>query len=148
MKIVADENILALDGWFGKKVKLQLVPGREISAEHVRDADALLVRSITRVDQALLQGSGVQFVGTATSGTDHLDLDWLAQQGITVADAAGANANAALSSMTPFPSISIVKEKREPIPGVDTTLSSMLRSLARRWTIDSPRPRLLPARDL
>ncbi len=94
MKIVADENILALDGWFGKKVELQLVPGRDISARHVRDADALLVRSITRVDKDLLQGSSVRFVGTATSGTDHLDLDWLAQQGITVTDAAGANANA------------------------------------------------------
>ncbi|OFE11818.1 hypothetical protein PHACT_00530 [Pseudohongiella acticola] len=94
MKIVADENILALDGWFGKKVTLQLVPGREINADHVKDADALLVRSITRVNAALLEGSAVQFVGTATSGTDHLDLDWLAQQGISVADAAGANANA------------------------------------------------------
>ncbi|MBC54162.1 MAG: 4-phosphoerythronate dehydrogenase [Gammaproteobacteria bacterium] len=94
MKIVADENILALDGWFGKKVTLQLLPGRDISAEHLRDADALLVRSITRVDRHLLQGSPVSFVGTATSGTDHLDLDWLRQQGITVSDAAGANANA------------------------------------------------------
>lgn len=94
MKIVADENILALDGWFGKKVKLQLVPGRDISAQHVKDADALLVRSITRVDKALLQGSTVRFVGTATSGTDHLDLAWLADQGIAVTDAAGANANA------------------------------------------------------
>lgn len=94
MKIVADENILALDGWFGKKVKLQLVPGRDISAHHVRDADALLVRSITPVNEALLKGSSVQFVGTATSGTDHLDLDWLTQQGIAVTDAAGANANA------------------------------------------------------
>lgn len=94
MKIVADENILALDGWFGKKVELVLVPGRDIQAEHVRDADALLVRSITRVDKHLLQGSRVRFVGTATSGTDHLDLDWLGQQGIAVADAAGANATA------------------------------------------------------
>lgn len=94
MKIVADENILALDGWFGKKVELVLMPGRDIRAGHVADADALLVRSITRVDQQLLQDSTVRFVGTATSGTDHLDLDWLAQQDITVADAAGANANA------------------------------------------------------
>ncbi|HDZ08541.1 4-phosphoerythronate dehydrogenase [Pseudohongiella sp.] len=94
IKIVADENILALDGWFGKKVELVLVPGRDIRAEHVQDADALLVRSITRVDKNLLQGSTVRFVGTATSGTDHLDLAWLAQQDITVADAAGANANA------------------------------------------------------
>ena len=94
MKIVADENILALEGWFGKKVELVLLPGREIRAEHVEDADALLVRSITRVDRSLLQGSKVTFVGTATSGTDHLDRYWLGEQEITLADAAGANANA------------------------------------------------------
>ncbi|MEX0738410.1 MAG: 4-phosphoerythronate dehydrogenase [Pseudohongiella sp.] len=94
MKIVADENILAVEGWFGKKVELLMLPGREIRAQHVKDADALLVRSITRVDKDLLQGSNVRFVGTATSGTDHIDRDWLEQQGIRVADAAGANANA------------------------------------------------------
>lgn len=94
MKIVADKNILAIETWQVKQVELQLVAGREISAAHVKDADALLVRSITRVDRDLLQGSRVRFVGTATSGTDHLDLEWLASQGIQVADAAGANANA------------------------------------------------------
>lgn len=94
MKIVADENILALDGWFGKKVDLQLLPGRSIGPADVKDADALLVRSITRVDKNLLQNSTVRFVATATSGTDHLDVGWLQHAGIAVADAAGANANA------------------------------------------------------
>jgi len=52
------------------------------------------VRSITRVDAKLLAGSRLRFVATATSGTDHLDLDWLAGQGIKVVDAAGCNAPA------------------------------------------------------
>lgn len=94
MKIVADKNILTVDSWKAESIELQLVAGREISRADVMDADALLVRSITRVDRDLLQGSRVKFVGTATSGTDHLDLEWLAAEGITVADAAGANANA------------------------------------------------------
>jgi erythronate-4-phosphate dehydrogenase len=94
VKIVADENILALENWFGRKAELILLPGRAIKATDVRDADALLVRSITRVDRALLEGSSIRFVGTATSGTDHLDRDWLQSAGIHIADAAGANANA------------------------------------------------------
>ena len=94
MKIVADENIVAVADLYRGHGELQLMPGRAISREQVRDADVLLVRSITRVDRALLEGSRVRFVATATSGTDHLDLPWLAQQGIAVAEAAGSNANA------------------------------------------------------
>lgn len=94
MKIVADANILDVEPGFSEYGELVLRPGREISAADVRDADALIVRSITRVDAALLEGSRVQFVATATSGTDHLDLEWLHRSGITVADAAGCNANA------------------------------------------------------
>lgn len=94
MKIVADENILPIKKKFRKEIEWTDKPGREICADDVRDADALLVRSVTRVDEALLAGSSVRFVGTATSGTDHLDMAWLKEQGITVVDAAGSNANA------------------------------------------------------
>lgn len=94
MKIVADENIMALSTKLPKGIDWVLKPGRSICADDLLDADALLVRSITRIDEALLKGSSVSFVATATSGTDHLDLAWLAANGIKVADAAGANANA------------------------------------------------------
>jgi erythronate-4-phosphate dehydrogenase len=94
MKIVADENIVAVAELYRKHGELQLLPGRAIGPADVKDADVLLVRSITRVDRALLEGSRVRFVATATSGTDHLDLPWLAGQGIAVAEAAGSNANA------------------------------------------------------
>ena len=94
MKIVADENIMALTAELPNGIDWVLKPGRTICAADLVDADALLVRSITRVDERLLKGSSVGFVATATSGTDHLDLPWLAASGIAVADAAGANANA------------------------------------------------------
>ncbi len=94
MKIVADENIMALTTRLPNAIDWVLKPGRAICAADLVDADALLVRSITRVDEHLLKGSPVGFVATATSGTDHLDLPWLAANGIAVADAAGANANA------------------------------------------------------
>ncbi|MDO8270600.1 MAG: 4-phosphoerythronate dehydrogenase [Gammaproteobacteria bacterium] len=94
LKIVADENIVAVEDLFRQHGELRLLPGRQICAADVRDADVLLVRSITRVDRALLEGSRVRFVATATSGTDHLDLSYLRAAGIGVAEAAGSNANA------------------------------------------------------
>lgn len=94
MKIVADENIPDLEAFFGQTARILRVPGRSLSAADVRDADALLVRSVTRVDERLLAGSRVGFVGTATIGTDHLDIDWLEREGIAWSSAPGCNAPA------------------------------------------------------
>jgi erythronate-4-phosphate dehydrogenase len=93
MKIVADENIPLLQRFFGELGEIISLPGREISAPHLQGADILLVRSVTRVDEQLLAGSRVHFVGTATIGTDHVDLDYLSQNGIGFANAPGSNAN-------------------------------------------------------
>ena len=92
MLLVADENIPLLDEFFADFGEIRRYPGRSISAEQVRDADALLVRSVTRVDEALLAGSRVRFVGTCTIGTDHLDLAYFASAGIHWASAPGCNA--------------------------------------------------------
>lgn len=94
MKILADENMPMVAELFGSHGEVQLVPGRLITPDQVADADILLVRSVTPVSQKLLAGSRVKFVGTATIGTDHLDLNWLTQQGIAVASAPGCNAAA------------------------------------------------------
>jgi erythronate-4-phosphate dehydrogenase len=94
LRVLADINIPGLERWNSDFVELSLMDGRNISRSDLLDADALLVRSITRVNQELLQGSRVSFVGTATSGVDHVDIPWLQDQGIQFADAAGANANA------------------------------------------------------
>ena len=92
MKIVADENIVQASACFGGAGDLVLLPGRAIDAQAVRDADALLVRSITQVNAKLLSGSRCRFVGTATSGIDHVDMEWLRQQGIGFCWAQGCNA--------------------------------------------------------
>lgn len=94
MIIVADANIVDVAQLYQQHGELRLLNGREISAQDVADADALLVRSITRVNANLLKDSSVRFVATATSGTDHLDLAYLRSRGIQVCDAAGSNANA------------------------------------------------------
>ncbi|GBO82869.1 4-phosphoerythronate dehydrogenase PdxB [Marinobacter salsuginis] len=93
MLIVADENIPLLDCFFGDIGEIHRVSGRTMSNADVRDADILLVRSVTKVNRELLEGSRVRFVGTSTIGTDHVDLDWLEQSGIRFSAAPGCNAN-------------------------------------------------------
>jgi erythronate-4-phosphate dehydrogenase len=92
MLIVADENIPLLDAFFAGFGEIRRVPGRGIDRAMVQQADVLLVRSVSRVDRALLEGSKVRFVGTCTIGTDHLDLAYFAEAGIRWASAPGCNA--------------------------------------------------------
>lgn len=93
MLVVVDENI---PQWqlFEQHAQVVRLPGRSITAQDVRDADALIVRSVTQVNQQLLQGSALRFVGTCTIGTDHLDLGYLQQQQIGWSNAPGCNAQA------------------------------------------------------
>lgn len=93
MKIVADENIPLIEAFFQDLGEIHRLPGRQMRAEDVADADALLVRSVTRVDAGLLEGSKVRFVGTCTIGVDHLDADYLTARGIRYSSAPGCNAN-------------------------------------------------------
>lgn len=79
---------------FSRFGEVKLCAGRGLSAEQLSDADVLLVRSITQVNKALLQGSRVQFVGTATIGTDHIDKTYLEDNDIAFANAPGCNADA------------------------------------------------------
>ncbi len=67
--------------------------GRKVGASDIRDAEALIVRSVTRVDSRLLEGTSVKFVGSATIGMDHLDEAYLKARGIHYTNAAGSNAN-------------------------------------------------------
>ncbi|MEH6350050.1 4-phosphoerythronate dehydrogenase PdxB [Pseudomonas sp. 3JA] len=92
MLIVADENIPLLDAFFQGFGEIRRVPGRGIDRTMVEQADVLLVRSVSQINRALLEGSKVRFVGTCTIGTDHLDLDYFAEAGIRWASAPGCNA--------------------------------------------------------
>lgn len=95
MKIVADSKIPFLKGLLEPVVQEVLyVPGSDITNEVLRDAQVLLTRTRTRCDRHLLQGTAVKFIGTATIGTDHIDLDYCNHNGITVVNAPGCNAPA------------------------------------------------------
>ena len=92
MLILADENMHFAREAFSTLGEVRLARGREITSEAVRDCEVLAVRSVTRVDERLLAGSRVRFVGTATIGTDHIDTAWLSRAGIGFASAPGSNA--------------------------------------------------------
>ena len=93
MRILADENIPYVEEAFGSLGEVEVMPGRAMDAAAVRDVDMLLVRSITKVNAGLLEGSGVRFVATATIGEDHIDKAYLAERGIVFSSAPGCNAN-------------------------------------------------------
>lgn len=94
MRVVIDENVAAGQRAFARFGDVVPVPGREIDPEDVSRASALIVRSVTHIDRMLLGGSLVEFVGTATSGCDHVDTAWLAERDIAFAHAPGCNASA------------------------------------------------------
>ena len=89
-----DDAIPEAQAAFGGLGKLVPIAGRAISSEHLKGADALVIRSVTTVDAALLEGTSLSFVGSATVGEDHVDRSLLRERGIAFANAAGCNAKA------------------------------------------------------
>lgn len=95
MKILADENMPYVQELFGDLGTIETVNGRELTPEQVKDADVLLVRSVTQVNASLLAlNNKLKFVGSATIGTDHIDTDYLATRGVPFSNAPGCNATA------------------------------------------------------
>ena len=92
--VVVDRDIPFLEGVLEPWFEVRALPGKSIGPADVRDAVALLVRTRTRCDATLLDGAAVRFIGTATIGTDHIDLEYCEFHGITVASAPGCNAAA------------------------------------------------------
>ena len=93
MKFVVDRHLPFIENAFGPLGELRVVDTVELTAAEIRDADVVIIRSTTKIDRALLEGSRVKFVGTATIGTDHVDLEYLASKGIAFASAPGSNSN-------------------------------------------------------
>ena len=94
MKILADEDITDVAKLFGRYGQVITCPGRQMTSAQLQGIDALLVRSVTQVNPGLLMNSSVGFVGSATIGTDHVDVEYLQRRNIRFAHAPGCNANA------------------------------------------------------
>lgn len=93
MKTVCAETVLLGESAFSTVGETVVIPDRNIRREDLIDADALVVRSKTKISRELLFGTPVRFVGTATAGTDHLDTAYLNAKGIYSCSAPGCNAN-------------------------------------------------------
>lgn len=100
MKIVCATNMPFAAEAFASLGDVTVKDGRSLKRADVQDADILAVRSTTKVNRELLEGSRVRFVGTATIGTDHLDIPWLEQNGIHWCYAPGCNANSVAEYIT------------------------------------------------
>jgi len=96
MKILFDENMPYAKEFFSDFCKAgDLIPfsGRDLTAQQVSDADVLLVRSVTQVNEKILKNNKkISFVGTATIGMDHIDQSYLAKRNIAFHSAPGCNA--------------------------------------------------------
>lgn len=94
MKIIADENLAFTEYFFAEFGSIFQRAGRMLNHKDVQDADALLIRSVTKVDSSLITNTSLKFIGSATIGTDHLDKVAIEKQGVTWSNAAGCNAQA------------------------------------------------------
>jgi len=94
MKLVIDDTVWGFEEIFSDFGEIITLPGRQIDRQSLLDCDILIVRSRTRVNKELLQGTKVQFVGSTVAGLDHIDEAYLYENNITFVSAQGCNANA------------------------------------------------------
>jgi erythronate-4-phosphate dehydrogenase len=113
MQFVVDQNLAGAEDYLRAYGVVKLVDGRALCRQDLMQAQALLVRSVTRVDEALLAGTQVQFVGTATSGVDHIDKEYLLENKLGFAYAPGSNANSVVEYV--LSAIAAVDQKLEQL---------------------------------
>ena len=94
MKLMIDDAVWGSNQIFSEFGEVFTLPGREIRSESLKDFDALIVRSRTRVDEKLLRDANIKFVGSTVAGLDHIDKNYLEDNAITLSSAQGCNANA------------------------------------------------------
>ena len=152
MKIVIDRDIPYIKGVLEPYATVSYIEGSNITPDDVSDADALIVRTRTRCDRSLLDGSSVRIIATATIGYDHIDTDYCRETGIDVVTSSGCNARGVLQWMAA--TLSYASQtygwtpcgKRIGIVGVGN-VGSLVAAYAKSWGFDilccdPPRQRL------
>jgi len=91
MKIIADNNIPFLNGIAESFGDVKYLAGAEFTKDNIKDADTLIVRTVTRFDKQNLEGSNVKLICSATIGYDHIDTDYCDRHGIEWHNAPGCN---------------------------------------------------------
>ncbi len=141
MKIVIDRDIPFIAGLFEPYAEVSYVAGGDISSDVVADCDALIIRTRTRCDAKLLDGSRLRIIATATIGTDHIDTAYCFKRGIIVANAAGCNARGVLQWVAAILRHIVAKRGCRPeqlrlgVVGVGNVGSLVVR-YARSWGFD------------
>jgi erythronate-4-phosphate dehydrogenase len=134
MKLVIDHKIPFIRGVFDEIADVVYLPGDAIGPGDVKDADGLIVRTRTRCNRALLEGSGVKFIATATIGYDHIDNGWCEANGIRWTNAPGCNSGSVeqyiVSVLLGLPQLreSIPAEKTLGIVGVGNVGTKVARA--------------------
>lgn len=100
MKTIVAETVLLGREAFETLGEVEVIPDREIGPQHLTDADALIIRSKTKVTPELITGSSVQFIGTATAGFEHIDFKPLETQKIGWCASPGCNADSVADYIT------------------------------------------------
>ncbi len=138
MRIVIDSAIPFIEGVFEPYCEVAYIGGSDITAEDVRDADALIIRTRTRCSESLLGGSRVRHIATATIGYDHIDMEYCRSRGITVTTAAGCNARGVLQWVAASLALLSQREGWHPrskklgVVGVGN-VGSLIVEYAQRW---------------
>ncbi|MCX7987666.1 MAG: 4-phosphoerythronate dehydrogenase [Bacteroidales bacterium] len=96
MKVIADKHIPFLKGLLEPYCKVEYLDPKEITRESISDADALIIRTRTRCNRELLEGTKVKFIATATIGYDHIDTEYCQKNGITWTNAPGCNSGSVM----------------------------------------------------
>lgn len=96
VKIVADDKIPFLQGILDPYLDIEYLPGNKISNEKIKDADGLIIRTRTSCNSALLEGTSVKFIATATIGYDHIDTQYCDRKKIAWTNAPGCNSGSVM----------------------------------------------------
>lgn len=94
MRVLIERYVPYLVGVVEPYAEVEYLEPEEFTPDRVRDADALIIRTRTRCDEALLGGSRVRLIATATIGYDHIDRNYCDTHGIVWRNAPGCNAAA------------------------------------------------------
>lgn len=138
MRVVIDAAIPYIKGTLEPYGEVIYLPAKEITADIVRNADALIIRTRTKCDKSLLEGSNVKFIATATIGTDHIDHSYCATHNIEVCSAPGCNARGVLQWVAAALRHITILDKRSPesytlgVVGVGN-VGSLVAKYARHW---------------
>ena len=96
MRVIVDSAIPYINGILEPYAEVLYAPASDITAKSVKECDAMIIRTRTKCDKQLLEGSKVKFIATATIGTDHIDIPYCLSKRIIIASAGGCNARGVL----------------------------------------------------